>query len=64
MIVNSSCCVVVLSQQQQALQHCNRVKNAPEGCSVIASKTCTIVENGRVVVKPILKEKKSLELDE
>ena len=51
----ASSCVVVLNQQrEQTIQHhehCDQVTIAP--CKAL-SGTCTIVENGQVVVKPVL----------
>ncbi len=64
MILNSGCHAVVLSQQQQTLHYCNQVKNTPDACCKTVSKTCTVVENGRVVVKPISEEGEPRELSE
>ncbi|MBW4576181.1 MAG: hypothetical protein KME08_12970 [Aphanothece sp. CMT-3BRIN-NPC111] len=51
----SACCFVVLNQQQQ--QHTYHHKQCADDASVNQGKTtqksCTVVENGRVVVKPL-----------
>ena len=54
---NSACCAAALNEQQQTnIYHCNQLT---EQTSVSAERTekpkyCTVVENGRVVVKPIV----------
>ncbi len=49
-----ACCVVVLNQQQERnISHQNQCQDAPINHSKNMVKTCTVVENGRVVVKPI-----------
>lgn len=46
------CCVAVLHQQQETnISHQNQSKDASVNDSKHVSKTCTVVENGRVVVK-------------
>ncbi|HYX13906.1 MAG TPA: hypothetical protein VE944_05960 [Nostoc sp.] len=52
----SSCpsCVVVLNQQQeQNISHQNQCQDMQVNLSKRMVKTCTVVENGRVVVKPL-----------
>lgn len=53
--ITTACCAVTLNQQQQT--HINHCKSLADQNSVSPDKTklkyCTIVENGRVVVKPI-----------
>jgi hypothetical protein len=50
----SSCIVVLNQQREQAIQHhneqCDKASIAP--CRALSS-SCTIVENGKVVVRPI-----------
>jgi hypothetical protein len=53
----SSCVVVLNQQRQEAYRHCkscdepaDSLKQHPDKP---ASKNCTVVENGRVVVKPL-----------
>ncbi|BAZ49595.1 hypothetical protein NIES4103_22070 [Nostoc sp. NIES-4103] len=46
--------VVVLNQQQeQNISHKNQYQDVPVNSSKSAAKSSTVVENGRVVVKPI-----------
>ncbi|MDZ8227396.1 MULTISPECIES: hypothetical protein [unclassified Nostoc] len=48
------CCVVVLNQQQeQNISHQNQCQDVPVNPSKSMGKSCTVVENGRVVVKPL-----------
>ncbi|MEH2423767.1 MAG: hypothetical protein V7K48_23525 [Nostoc sp.] len=48
-----ACCVVVLNQQQeQNISHQNQCQDVPVNHSKSMVKNCTVVENGRVVVKP------------
>ncbi|MEH2437835.1 MAG: hypothetical protein V7K25_27015 [Nostoc sp.] len=48
------CCVVVLNQQQeQNISHQNQCQDVPVNLSKSKVKSCTVVENGRVVVKPL-----------
>ncbi|WP_375511719.1 hypothetical protein [uncultured Nostoc sp.] len=47
------CCVVVLNQQQQNISHQNQCQDVPVNPSKSMVKSCTVVENGRVVVKPL-----------
>ncbi|WP_414581935.1 hypothetical protein [Scytonema sp. PCC 10023] len=57
----SACCAVTLNQQQeQNIQYhktqCTdktRCANEPANNGKSTSKKCTVVENGRVVVKPV-----------
>ncbi|MEH1842463.1 MAG: hypothetical protein V7L20_27970 [Nostoc sp.] len=51
---SSPCCVVVLNQQQeQNISHQNQCQDVPVNSSKSMVKSCTVVENGRVVVKPL-----------
>ncbi|MEH2249276.1 hypothetical protein [Nostoc sp.] len=48
-----ACCVVVLNQQQeQNISHQNQCQDVPVNHSKSMVENCTVVENGRVVVKP------------
>ncbi|MBD2246500.1 hypothetical protein [Nostoc sp. FACHB-888] len=48
------CCVVVLNQQQQQnVSYQNQSQDVPVNYSKSMVKSCTVVENGRVVVKPL-----------
>ncbi|MBE9002434.1 MULTISPECIES: hypothetical protein [unclassified Nostoc] len=50
----SACCVVVLNQQQeQNISHQNKCQDLPVNHSKSMVKNCTVVENGRVVVKAL-----------
>ncbi|MEH2308545.1 MAG: hypothetical protein V7L06_24985 [Nostoc sp.] len=50
----SACCVVVLNQQQeQNISHQNQCQDVPVNHSKSMVKNCTVVENGRVVVKAL-----------
>ncbi|MFN6572593.1 hypothetical protein A6770_03640 [Nostoc minutum NIES-26] len=49
-----ACSVVILNQQQeQNISHKNQCQDVPVHHSKSAVKNCTVVENGRVVVKPL-----------
>lgn len=49
-----ACSVVVLNQhQEQNISHQNKCQGEPVHHSKSAVKNCTVVENGRVVVKPL-----------
>ncbi|MEH1967608.1 MAG: hypothetical protein RM347_003565 [Nostoc sp. ChiQUE02] len=49
-----ACCVVVLNQQQeQNISHQNQCPDVPVNHSNNMVKSCTVVENGRVIVKPL-----------
>ncbi|MDZ7967246.1 MAG: hypothetical protein RM368_20105 [Nostoc sp. DedSLP03] len=49
-----ACCVVVLNQQQeQNISHQNQCQDVPVKPSKSMVKSCTVIENGRVVVKPL-----------
>ncbi|OUL19916.1 MULTISPECIES: hypothetical protein [unclassified Nostoc] len=49
-----SCCVVTLNQQQeQNISHQKQCQDVPDNHSKSVVKNCTVVENGRVVVKPL-----------
>ncbi|QSJ14109.1 hypothetical protein JYQ62_19360 [Nostoc sp. UHCC 0702] len=49
-----ACSVVVLNQQQEHnISHKNQFQDVPVNSSKSVAKSCTVVENGRVVVKPI-----------
>jgi hypothetical protein len=48
------CCAVILNQQQeQNISHHKQCQDVPENHSKSVVKNCTVVENGRVVVKPL-----------
>ncbi|MEH2300979.1 hypothetical protein [Nostoc sp.] len=52
----SSCasCIVVLNQQQkQNISHQSQCQDVPVNHSKSVVKSCTVIENGRVVVKPL-----------
>jgi hypothetical protein len=51
----TACCAVLLNQQQQTNIHrCQQMADkASVTCDQTKPKYCTVVENGRVVVKPI-----------
>ncbi|MEH2027908.1 hypothetical protein [Nostoc sp.] len=49
-----ACYVVVLNQQQeQNISHQNQCQDVPVNHSKSMVKSCTVVENGRVVIKPL-----------
>ncbi|MEA5626512.1 hypothetical protein [Nostoc sp. UHCC 0251] len=49
-----ACCVVVLNQQQeQNISYQNQSQDVPVNPSRSMVKSFTVVENGRVVVKPL-----------
>ncbi|MEH2241328.1 hypothetical protein [Nostoc sp.] len=49
-----ACCVVVLNQQQeQNISHQNQCQDVPVNHGKSMVKNSTVVENGRVVVKPL-----------
>ncbi|MEH2082316.1 MAG: hypothetical protein V7K89_20740 [Nostoc sp.] len=49
-----ACCVVVLNQQQeQNISHQNQCQDVQVNHSKSAVKSRTVIENGRVVVKPL-----------
>ncbi|MEH2117286.1 hypothetical protein [Nostoc sp.] len=49
-----ACCVVVLNQQQkQNISHQSQYQDVPVNHSKSVVKSCTVIENGRVVVKPL-----------
>lgn len=51
---NCSCSVVILNQQQeQNISQQKQCQDTPVNHSQSAVKNCTVVENGRVVVKPL-----------
>jgi len=53
------CCVVVLNQQrEQNVSNQNQHEDVPSvvNNSKNSAKSCTVVENGRVVVKPLQTE--------
>ncbi|MEH2061295.1 MAG: hypothetical protein V7K50_03330 [Nostoc sp.] len=51
---SSTCCVVVLNQQkEQNLCYQKQCQDVPVNDSKSIVKSCTVVENGRVVVKPL-----------
>jgi hypothetical protein len=49
----SSCIVVLNQQREQAIQHHDQYDKAPIAPCNALTHSCTIVENGRVVVKPL-----------
>ncbi|WP_392481261.1 hypothetical protein [Nostoc sp. C110] len=50
----SACCIVVLNQQQeQNISHQKQCQDVPVNHSKSMVKNCTVVENGRVVVKAL-----------
>ncbi|HEY9831079.1 MAG TPA: hypothetical protein V6D26_10905 [Stenomitos sp.] len=56
--ITTACCAVTLNQQQQTnIDHC---KSLAEQNSANTNQTkpkyCTVVENGRVIVKPIAQD--------
>ncbi|MDF5730590.1 MAG: hypothetical protein PUP92_21850 [Rhizonema sp. PD38] len=52
--VNAACCAVSLQQQQeQNIRHHQQFAHTSVDCGKSSSKNCTVVENGRVVVKPV-----------
>lgn len=52
------CCAVVLNQQQHMnIDHCKQVADkVSASCDQAKPKYCTVVENGRVVVKAIAQD--------
>jgi hypothetical protein len=49
-----ACCVVVLNQQpQQSISQQNQVRDIPVKHCQKSTQNCTVVENGRVVVKAV-----------
>ncbi len=58
---STACCVTILNQRQQITAHqSNHCSDRKTGVAISSSsnqtKYCTVVENGRVVVKPISSE--------
>ena len=52
--VNAACCVVSLQQQQeQNIRHHQQCADTAVDHYKNRSQNCTVVENGRVVVKPV-----------
>lgn len=51
----SACCAALLNQRQQTnINHCQQIATqASVSCNQTKPKYRTVVENGRVVVKPI-----------
>lgn len=49
----SSCIVVLNQQREQAIQHHDQCDKASIAPFKALTHSCTIVENGRVVVKPL-----------
>ena len=49
----ASCAVILNQQQTQNTSHQSQSQDHPVEHSEGATKTCTVVENGRVVVKPL-----------
>ncbi|MEA5504854.1 hypothetical protein VB735_17420 [Halotia wernerae UHCC 0503] len=53
-LASCACCVAVLNQQQeQNIFYQNQCQAIPVANSKNLVKNCTVVENGRVVVKPL-----------
>ncbi|MBD2016308.1 hypothetical protein H6F96_20325 [Microcoleus sp. FACHB-53] len=54
----TACCAVTLNQQQQTnIDHCKSLADQNSASTdKIRPKYCTVVENGRVVVKPIAQD--------
>ncbi|HEY9610369.1 hypothetical protein [Allocoleopsis sp.] len=52
--ITTACCAVTLNQQQQTnIDHCKSVaKQNSAATDPTKPKYCTVVENGRVIVKP------------
>ncbi|WP_211176297.1 hypothetical protein [Brasilonema sp. UFV-L1] len=58
-LTTSTCCAVTLSQQQEQNNHYHKtqcdqmqcVETRVDNCNS-TTKNCTVVENGRVVIKP------------
>ncbi|WP_138498002.1 hypothetical protein [Nostoc sp. PA-18-2419] len=48
----SSCVVVLAQQQEQNISHQKQCRDMPANYSQNTGKNSTVVENGRVVVKP------------
>ncbi|GAP98719.1 hypothetical protein [Leptolyngbya sp. NIES-2104] len=44
---------VLLSDRQTAIQHCESAECSQEKLHAKSHKLCTVVENGRVVVRPV-----------
>lgn len=49
----ASCCIAILKQQQEGSLHHHQAGSPLVNANQPSTKNCTIVENGRVVVKPI-----------
>lgn len=49
----ASCAVVLNQQQRQNTSHQNQCQDNSVDHPKSVDKTCTVVENGRVVVKPL-----------
>ncbi|MBH8550959.1 hypothetical protein I8751_00845 [Nostocaceae cyanobacterium CENA357] len=53
-LASCACCVAVLNQQhEQNISHQNQCQAVPVANSKSLVKNCTVVENGRVIVKPL-----------
>lgn len=54
----TTCCAVTLNQQQQTnIGHCKKIaEQASASPNPTKPKSCTVVENGRVVVKAIAQD--------
>ncbi|MDZ8187662.1 MAG: hypothetical protein RMX96_22780 [Nostoc sp. ChiSLP02] len=48
----SSCVVILNQQQEQNISHQKQCQDVPVKHSTNTAENCTVVENGRVVVKP------------
>ncbi|MBD2680037.1 MULTISPECIES: hypothetical protein [Nostoc] len=49
----SSCVVILNQQQEENISHKKQCQDVPVNDTNNTGKNCTVVENGRVVVKPI-----------
>ncbi|QLE56310.1 hypothetical protein [Nostoc sp. TCL26-01] len=49
----ASCAVTLNQQQEQNISHQNQCQGVPVQHSQHVGKTCTVVENGKVVVKAV-----------
>ncbi|HEY9675134.1 MAG TPA: hypothetical protein V6D11_27080 [Waterburya sp.] len=54
----TTCCAVTLNQQQQTnIDHCKKIaEQASVSSNPTKPKLCTVVENGRVVVKAMAQD--------
>jgi len=53
-LTSCSSCVVILNQQQEEnISHQKQCQDVPVNNTNNTGENCTVIENGRVVVKPI-----------